>query len=79
MFLFGVLAVGVYIGDIVEQIHRAGCETEEQEAFECSGERFDLKQLFVEDQGKKDKAVLCPLTQAHGFYQGSKHESILPF
>jgi hypothetical protein len=33
-----------------------------------------VKELFVEYQGKEDKAILGPLARAHGFDQGSEHK-----
>jgi hypothetical protein len=33
--------------------------------------------LLVEDQGKKDEAILRPLTDAHGFDEGFEHGNIL--
>jgi len=68
MFLFGMLAIRLHIGDIVEQIDRAGDQAKQKETFKRFYKCRGMKQLFVEDQREEDKAVLCPLAGAHGFY-----------
>jgi hypothetical protein len=36
-----------------------------------------LKELPVEDNSCKDKSILCPLADAHGFYKAAYHNPIL--
>ena len=63
----GVLAVAFYVGDVVEDVHRAGEQAEDDHAPNGDGQGIDVRELPVKNNGSQDKDILGPLLGPHGF------------
>ncbi len=61
-----MLAIGLAIGDVVDQIHAAGQRAEDAEGFDRCEDRLAIEQAFGEDQPGEDQEVLGPLAGAEG-------------
>lgn len=70
---FRVLAVGFYVGQIVDEVDDAGEQAEDSYASQGGEEGGEIGQFAVEDEGGKDEDVFGPLFGAHGFEEGNQH------
>jgi hypothetical protein len=66
-----MLAILFNVYQIIDQVDSSCDEAKQCETNDCANERLASKELYVEDKGYEDNAVLCPLGRAHSFEQGA--------
>ena len=86
ILLLGMLAIGLHIGNVVDDVNRAGNEAQQHKADDGLAqrrleERAGHEEFGVEDDGGKDEDVFGqPLPGTHGLEQGAEdgeHEAII--
>ena len=68
-----MLPVFLLVRYVVDDVDGARHEAKEDESNGCAGQRGDLEQLLIEDQGREHEAVLDPLMGTHGLDESPQH------
>src|SRR3972149_1390199 len=66
-------AVLLQVRQIVDQINRARCEAEREEASDRTSKRIPAEELYIECQRGKHEDVFRPLARSHAAQDGKEH------
>ena len=67
MAFLGMLPVAFHVGDVVENVHCAGKQAEDDHTADSNSQGVDVRELPVKNDGSQDKDILGPLLGPHGF------------
>jgi hypothetical protein len=62
-----MLAIRLDVRQVIDDVDRAGKQTEDQESEQRWDRRFHIRQFLIKDEGSKQDEVFHPLVGAHGF------------